>query len=72
MKKFVYFSEVCVMFSHARIAFPKNVEIEHNIYFDWPFQFFSCGLLPPNIRVKKVSLALADLEHREIKFLLNI
>ena len=34
--KFVYFSEDCVVFSHKRIAFPKNVEVKHTIYFDWP------------------------------------
>ncbi len=32
----MYFPEVCVVFSRARIAFPKNVEIKHSIYFDWP------------------------------------
>ncbi len=35
-KKFVYFSEVCVVFSHARIAFSKKFEVKHTIYFGWP------------------------------------
>ena len=34
--KFVYFSEVCVVFSRTRIAFAENVEVKHTIYFDWP------------------------------------
>ena len=32
----MYFSEVCVVFSRARIAFPKNLEVKRTIYFDWP------------------------------------
>ena len=32
----MYFLEVCVVFSRAHIAFPKDVEVKHTIYFDWP------------------------------------
>ncbi len=39
-----YFSEVCVVFSHARKAFPKNVEVKHTIYFDWPYVLLVCSV----------------------------
>ncbi len=30
------FRVVCVVFSLARIAFPKKSEVKHTIYFEWP------------------------------------
>ena len=32
----MYFWTVCVVFSRARIAFPKKLEVKHTIYFEWP------------------------------------
>ena len=32
----MYFFAVCVVFSHARIAFPKNFGVKHTIYFERP------------------------------------
>ena len=36
----MYFCTVCVVFSHARIAFPKFVEVKHTIYFERPYLNF--------------------------------
>ena len=33
----MYFLTVCVVFSHARTAFPKISEVKHTIYFEWPY-----------------------------------
>ena len=36
----MYFFTVCVVFSRARIAFPKISEVKHTIYFERPNCFF--------------------------------
>ena len=36
-RKFVYFFTICVVFSLARIAFPKRFEVKHTIYFEQPY-----------------------------------
>ena len=45
-RKFVCFFAVCVVFSHARIAFPKILEVKHTIYFERPKELDSllCSL----------------------------
>ena len=58
-----YFSEVCVVFSRLRIAFPKNVEVKHTIYFDWPYRVSyltpaTLSLSPTSKKLKEILYSL--------------
>ena len=64
--EFVYFYTVCVVFSHARIDFQKNVEVKHTIYFEWPYPFcrkcsqmMAIALLPLTV----ISIIVAVFKH---------
>ncbi len=39
-KKACVIFKLCVVFSHARIAFPKNSEVKHRIYFVRLYQIY--------------------------------
>ncbi len=60
-RKFVYFSKVCVVFSHARIAFAKIFEVNHTIYFERPnannfWRSRNCNTEKCQITAKRVEL----------------